>query len=195
MTTVYFIRHAEPNYNNHDDMSRELSAKGMKDRQLVTKFLADKGVCVVLSSPYIRAVDTVKDFADSRNLEVILENDFRERKVDSGWIEDFTAFSRAQWADFSYKLSDGECLGEVQKRNIEALERAVKEYENKVIVIGSHGTALSTIINWYDSSFGYSEFEQIKGMMPWVVRFDFMDKECVRIKSYNLFEGKATVFK
>lgn len=195
MTTVYFIRHAEPNYNNHDDMSRELSAKGIKDRQLVTKFLADKGVCVVLSSPYIRAVDTVKDFADSRNLEVILENDFRERKVDSGWIEDFTAFSRAQWADFSYKLSDGECLGEVQKRNIEALERVVKEYENKVIVIGSHGTALSTIINWYDSSFGYSEFEQIKGMMPWVVRFDFMDKECVRIKSYNLFEGKATVFK
>ena len=195
MTTVYFIRHAEPNYNNHDDMSRELSAKGIKDRQLVTKFLADKGVYVVLSSPYIRAVDTVKDFADSRNLEVILENDFRERKVDSGWIEDFTAFSRAQWADFSYKLSDGECLGEVQKRNIEALERVVKEYENKVIVIGSHGTALSTIINWYDSSFGYSEFEQIKGMMPWVVRFDFMDKECVRIKSYNLFEGKATVFK
>ena len=38
MTTVYFIRHAEPDYNNHDDMSRELSNKGLQDRKLVQGF-------------------------------------------------------------------------------------------------------------------------------------------------------------
>ena len=43
MTTVYFVRHAEPNYNNNDDSLRELSAKGLKDKKLVTAFLADKG--------------------------------------------------------------------------------------------------------------------------------------------------------
>ena len=37
MTTVYFIRHAEPNYNNHDDMSRDLSPKGLEDLKLVTE--------------------------------------------------------------------------------------------------------------------------------------------------------------
>lgn len=42
MTTVYFVRHAEPNYGNHDDMSRELSCKGLKDRELVTEFLMEK---------------------------------------------------------------------------------------------------------------------------------------------------------
>ena len=31
ITTVYFVRHAEPNYNNHDDRLRELSEKGMED--------------------------------------------------------------------------------------------------------------------------------------------------------------------
>lgn len=195
MTTVYFVRHAEPNYNNHNDMSRELSAKGMKDREHVTKFMADKGVDVVLSSPYKRAVDTIKEFADSKNLDIILENDFRERKVDSGWIEDFTAFSKAQWADFTYKLSDGECLNEVQKRNVEALKKVLDEYEGKTIVIGSHGTALSTIINFYDSSFGYAHFENIKSLMPWIVRFDFRDKECVSIQSYDIFEGKSFVLK
>ena len=44
MTIVYFVRHAEPNYKNHDDMSRELSDKGLIDRKLVTEFLADKGL-------------------------------------------------------------------------------------------------------------------------------------------------------
>ena len=30
MTKVFFVRHAEPNYDNHDDRSRELSPRGMK---------------------------------------------------------------------------------------------------------------------------------------------------------------------
>ena len=38
MTTVYFVRHAQPNYENHDDMLRELTAKGMEDRKLATRF-------------------------------------------------------------------------------------------------------------------------------------------------------------
>ena len=60
---------------------------------MVTKFLADKHIDVVLSSPYRRAVDTVKDFADSYGIEINIIYDFRERKIDSGWIEDFTLFS------------------------------------------------------------------------------------------------------
>lgn len=70
MTKVYFVRHAEPDYNNHEDALRELSPKGMEDRKLVTKFLMDKDIDVVLSSPYKRAVDTVRDFADSHNFKI-----------------------------------------------------------------------------------------------------------------------------
>ena len=61
-TTVYFVRHAEPNYENHDDISRELSDKGLRDRKRVTNFLADKKIDVVVSSPYKRAIDTVFGF-------------------------------------------------------------------------------------------------------------------------------------
>lgn len=89
MTTVYFVRHAEPNYENHNDMLRELSAKGMQDRKLVTEFLADKNVDVVLSSPFKRAIDTIADFAETKGLEISVIEDFRERKIDSVWIEDF----------------------------------------------------------------------------------------------------------
>lgn len=188
MTTIYFIRHAEPNYKNHDDLTRELSQKGMKDRELVTSFLSDKKVDLVFSSPFKRAIDTVKHFADSKGLEIQTIDDFRERKVDSGWIEDFNAFCKAQWADFDYKLSDGETLNEVQKRNIAALNNLLKEHPEKTMVVGSHGTALSTIINYYDKTFGYAEFQEIRGLMPWVVKFVFEGSDCVEIMQYNLFE-------
>ena len=188
LTTVYFVRHAQPNYENHDDILRELTAKGLEDRKLVTKFLTDKKVDVVLSSPFHRSIDTVRHFADSKGLEIGIIDDFRERRVDSVWIEDFNGFCKKQWEDFSYKLSDGECLAEVQERNISALNQVLKEYAGKTIVVGSHGTALSTIVNYYDNSFGHAEFEKIRGLMPWVVEFAFDGQKCVGIKQFYLFE-------
>lgn len=94
ITVVYFVRHAEPNYENHDDMTRELSAKGLKDRKLVTKFLMDKNIQIVLSSPYKRAVDTVREFAEKKEMNIDIIDGFRERKVDSLWIEDFNSFCK-----------------------------------------------------------------------------------------------------
>ena len=188
MTDIYFVRHAEPDYSNHNDMERPLTEKGLSDRRLVTEFLADKNINAVLSSPYKRAVDTVKQFADSRGLPVVTVEDFRERRVDSVWIEDIESFFVRQWGDFSYKLNDGEALGEVQQRNIAALQRALERYSGQNIVIGTHGTALSTIINYYDSGFGYEQFCEIKGLMPWIVRMEFNGTELSGIQKYNLFE-------
>jgi len=189
-TRVYFIRHAEPNYNNHDDMTRELSEKGLKDRVLVTEFLRDKQIDAVLSSPFKRAVDTVRDFAEKSGLEIKVVEDFRERRIDNCWIEDFYGFCKKQWEDFNYKLSDGESLEEVQTRNIAALKNVLKRYEGKNLVVGCHGTALSTIINYYDKSFGYAQFEEIRGLMPWVVQFSFEGDVCVEIRTYNVFENQ-----
>lgn len=187
MTNVYFVRHAQPNYSNHDDLTRELTEKGLADRRLVTEYLMERDIRAVFSSPFLRSVDTVKDFADRKGLTIERIDDFRERRIDSVWIEDFNAFARRQWSDFSYKLSDGECLGEVQERNIRALLTLVKAYKDQNIVIGSHGTALSTVINYFDPSFGYDAFEEIRGLMPWIVRFAFEDDRCTEIEKIDLF--------
>ena len=50
-------------------------------------------------------------------------------------------------------LVDGFRERKVQKRNIDALNQVLYIYNDKNIGIGSHGTALSTIINDFDSSF------------------------------------------
>lgn len=186
-TTIYFVRHATPNFNNHDDLTRELTPQGLEDRKLVTEFLWDKDIEVALSSPYKRAFDTIKEFTDARGLEIQIIDDFRERKVDNQWIKDMKSFCKRQWRDFDYKLPEGESLNEAQRRNIRALKQVLEIHHGKNVIIGSHGTALSTIINYFDNSFGYNEFEEIRNLMPWIVRFIFDGDKCVEIKKYNLF--------
>jgi len=190
MTIVYFIRHAESDISVKDGRIRPLTEKGLADCHLVTDYLEDKNINIVLSSPFKRAIDTVSDFAVKNNLEIQIIEDFRERKSDSGLNRhniNFLSFIEQQWNDFSYTLSDGECLDEVQKRNIKALEKVLIQYKGKNIAIGTHGTALSTIINYYDNTYGFNDFKAMVDIMPWIVKMSFDDNKCIKIDKINLF--------
>ena len=52
MTHLYYVRHAQPDYSVHDDLTRPLTEKSMRDCALVTDFLTDKSIDRVFSSPY-----------------------------------------------------------------------------------------------------------------------------------------------
>ncbi len=186
MTKVYFVRHAKPNFQIQEDLVRPLTEEGIRDSRKVTEYLIDKNITKIFSSPYKRSMDTVKDFAQSLNLNIEIIEDFRERKIDNVWIEDFEEFCQKQWKDFDYKLSEGESLREVQSRNIKALQSILKDHENQNIVIGTHGTALSTILNHYNDKFGYSEFQRIKNFMPFIVCVDFLGQEVIKVEEFNL---------
>lgn len=186
MTEVYFIRHAQPRYDEHDTVLRGLSEKGMEDRKQVTAYLAGQHIDAVFSSPYRRAYETVSHFAEKYGYEIQLVEDFRERKIDSVWIPDFTEFARKQWEDFDYKLSDGESLREVETRNIRALECLLAEYSGKRLVVGTHGTSLSTILHHYQENFGYEDFEAIRPVMPLIVRVQFHGTSFVSAEKIRL---------
>lgn len=182
MNRVYFVRHAQPDFSVHEDLIRPLTQEGIEASKKLTHFFLDKNVTKLYSSPYKRSIDTILDLSNQLGLDIILVEDFRERKISTCWIEDFNAFSQMQWADFEYKLEEGECLKEVQLRNISALHKILNENDGENIVIGTHGTALSTIINYYDKSFDYSKFEMIKDKMPWIVCLDFEGIELLEIE-------------
>ena len=50
MTTIYFIRHAEPNYNNHNDMESELPSKGLINREGVSYVSVASSTHIKISS-------------------------------------------------------------------------------------------------------------------------------------------------
>lgn len=184
MRKVYFVRHAKPDFSVHDDLTRPLIEEAFEDCKMVTRFLSDKGITKVYSSPYKRAIDTVKHFAESIDLEIEIIDDFRERKIDDVWIEDFNDFAKRQWEDFEYKLAEGECLSQVQKRNVKALMGILEDNPEGNLVVGSHGTALGTIINYFNKEFDYNHFERIKHIMPFIVGFTFEGKDIVNIEEF-----------
>ena len=49
----------------------------------------------------------------------------------------------------------------------------VKFLKDKNIVIGTHGTALSSILNYYDAAFDCDDFWRIVDWMPYIIELDF----------------------
>jgi 2,3-bisphosphoglycerate-dependent phosphoglycerate mutase len=132
-------------------------------------------------------VDTIRDFADRFGHEVTLVDDFRERKVSTAPVRDLLSFYHDQWMDFSHRLVGGECLSEVQDRNIRALKRLLAEHPGENMVVGSHGTALSLIVNYFDPAFDYDRFEEIRELMPWVVKLLFDGDTFLGFESIDVF--------
>jgi len=60
-------------------------------------------------------------------------------------------------------------------------------YKDKNIVIGTHGTALSTIINYYDNTYGFTDFMDMVNILPWVVRIYFNGNNCAGMEKIDLF--------
>jgi len=74
----------------------------------------------------------------------------------------------------------------VQERNITALKEILNENKGKNVVIGTHGTALSTILNYYNKTFGYEEFNRIKSIMPWIIVMEFKGEEFIEFKEIDI---------
>lgn len=178
MTTVYFIRHAQSDRFVHDDRTRPLTSEGMSDTRKITEVLENSGIQHIISSPYTRTIQTVTDLSEKLGLEIETDVDFRERNAGQWHGENFLEFIRNQWEDFSYHILDGECLADVQKRNISALKRWIDKYNGETIAIATHGTALSTIINYYYPDYNYESFIRILDYMPYVVKMEIDGDKC-----------------
>jgi 2,3-bisphosphoglycerate-dependent phosphoglycerate mutase len=188
MTQIYFVRHAEPVHGWVEDRSRPLTEEGMKDSKVVADFFREIKVDLFYSSPYKRSVDTISDSAKEKKLPIRTDERFRER-VNGIEVNNIEMIQK-RWTDFDYHEEDGESLTMVQSRNMEALREILRNHEGKSIVIGTHGTALSTILNFYEPDYDVNSFLRIIKYMPYIIRLDFDGESFIGKEELLILEKK-----
>lgn len=171
MTKVYFVRHAQPDHSWTEDKTRPLTTEGKKDVKSVLPVLKDKKIDAFYCSTYKRSYDTIAETAQYYGKEIITDSRLRERT--SGPNGNNQGMFQKRWEDHCYHEEQGESLEMVQKRNIEALTEILEDNQGKNIVIGTHGTALSTILNYYDPTYDCNSFLRIIDWMPYIIELDF----------------------
>ena len=175
MTTIYFIRHSEAlkynNVNNSDSLQLQnekwiLTENGENIAKEKSKLEELKNFDIVFSSNYVRAIGTAKYFTSDK---INIDERYGERKFGiNSWDELPTDFGERQFADFNYKIVNGESINEVIKREEEALNDILNNYKEKKILIVGHSTALAALFSkWckinYDGPYTYNDKEFFDG--------------------------------
>jgi len=177
MTHIYFVRHAQPEHNWEEDRSRSLTEEGQRDSMRVNEILKDTILDYAISSPYLRSRETIRECVENHGLN--LETDERLRERTKGHKGNNLDMFRKRWSDLEYYEEGGESLGMVQRRNMETIKELLHTHQNKSIIIGTHGTALSTILHYFDPTFNCDSFLRIIDYTPYIIRLDFEGSECV----------------
>lgn len=177
MTTVYFVRHAQPKHEWKEDRTRPLTEEGKKDSAIVLEFLKDKEIDMFYCSPYKRSIDTIEEAATFFGKKIITDERLRERE--KGPDGNNHGMFQKRWNDHEYHEDGGESISMVQKRNMEALNDILSDNPGKKIVVGTHGTALSSILNFYDADFECEDFLRIIDWMPYIIELDFEGNKLV----------------
>lgn len=170
--TIYLLRHAESAPGRHlPEPDWPLSPGGADQaRRLVTQ-LSGLGIARVCSSPFVRAVATVRPFCEARQLSIEIEPDLRERTLCAQRIEQFEAPLRRSWEDFDYTLPGGESSRTCQRRIVECIARLATSHAGTLLV-SSHGNALALFLNALDPSFAWEGWKAMHNPDLFKVDFD-----------------------
>ncbi|MGE7695217.1 histidine phosphatase family protein [Lysinibacillus sp. NPDC094177] len=157
-TTIYMIRHAESPFIIGQERTRKLSNQGEIDAKKVTAIMNEKKIDLVVSSPYIRAIQTIEGIVDSKNIEVKVFEELRERQLKGAYKlpeEEIQQAIKKSFEDIDFKLSGGESVRDVQNRAIPIINDLLNNYKTQTIIIGTHGNVMTIIMNYFNKEYGY----------------------------------------
>ncbi|MBH0159215.1 histidine phosphatase family protein [Fictibacillus sp. 26RED30] len=182
-TTVYMVRHGDsPKEGN--ERTRGLTEKGYEDARRVTELLRDKKIDVVVSSPYLRSILTVEQVALHTGKEVMVMEDLRERVFSSSGNrlddKELGPLLEKSFADFTFYFENGESNAACQKRAVLVLKELLRTYQDKNMVIGTHGAVMTLMMNYFNSSFDI-EF-LYSTTKPDIYRLEFNNENLVSVE-------------
>ncbi|HDR4437904.1 histidine phosphatase family protein [Bacillus thuringiensis serovar brasilensis] len=188
MTIIYFVRHAHSTYTK-EERERPLSEKGHLDAENVTHLLKDKHIDVVISSPYKRAIQTVQGIANTYHVSIEIEEDLRERLLSSEPVADFNDAIENVWEDWSFAYEGGESNDVAQRRAVICMQNILKKYEDKNIVIGTHGNIMVLLMNYFASKYDFQFWKTLHMPDVYKLTFDnnrFISAERIQSTDYQI---------
>ena len=161
MTTVYLIRHSVKFFNddineylgyknrNIKDLKTILSVEGEKRAEVLSHEKELQNIDVVYSSDMARTLATAKYLCFNQHLKVNIDKRFNERRVGRPNEEEYPDWFERQYYDKTFKTIGGESQEDVSRRFHRALNKILKENQNKRIAIFTHGYAISfSLLKW-----------------------------------------------
>jgi 2,3-bisphosphoglycerate-dependent phosphoglycerate mutase len=154
---IYLVRHGQATGQAAD---APLTAEGIAQAEALAEFLLEAQIGQIVSSPFARALTSIKPLAIRLKIEIKLDERLIEAALSTIDYSDWLDKLRGTFSDFERSFEGGESSRAATDRAIAALNDALLLDTDKVVVV-THGRLLTLILKHFDSKYGFAEWQNL----------------------------------
>jgi len=157
MTTFLLIRHCSATGQEPD---APLTTEGLTQANNLAVVLADYPITRILSSPYIRAVETILPYSKLKKIPIELDDRLKERVLSSTNLPDWLDKLDQTFIDSSLSFEGGESSFEATARIVEVINE-VEMREDDYCAVVTHGNLAALLLHSISADFGFKGWQSL----------------------------------
>jgi 2,3-bisphosphoglycerate-dependent phosphoglycerate mutase len=167
MQKIVLVRHAAA---AGQDADAPLTVEGQRQANALSDLLLPFQIQRVISSPFLRATESVGPFCKRAGLRVETDPRLVERVLSARNLPDWRDHLRRSFDDLDYRLEDGESSRTAQERGAAAVQAALASGQRCVVV--THGNLLALILKSLDATVGFDVWLRLSNPDAFVLDVD-----------------------
>ena len=167
MQKIVLVRHAAA---TGQDADAPLTSEGRLQANALAELLLPFQIQRVISSPFVRATESVGPFCKRAGLVVETDPRLVERVLSARNLPDWRDHLRRSFDDLDYRLEDGEASRTARDRGVSAVRAALGSGQRCVVV--THGNLLALILKSVDPTVGFDLWLRLSNPDAFVLHVD-----------------------
>jgi 2,3-bisphosphoglycerate-dependent phosphoglycerate mutase len=155
-TTIYLIRHCQTSGQEPDAV---LTAEGEKQAEKLADFLSDAPISRIVSSPFVRAVQSIKPLAHRLRLQIETDPRLQERVLSDSPLVHWRENLQQTFEQLDLRFPGGESSREAMQRASAAVQDILYRQPTGATAIVSHGNLSTLLLKHFDEAIGFSTWE------------------------------------
>ncbi|MEH1935409.1 MAG: histidine phosphatase family protein [Nostoc sp.] len=171
LKTLYIVRHCQA---VGQEPNAPLTLEGNLQAIALADLLFGFGIERVISSPFIRAYQSITPLAERLSLSIEIDNRLTERVLCATPLADWRERLADSFTNLDLCLDGGESSRGAMARGIAVIDEVLQQ-ETSTIAIVTHGNLMALILKHFDDRIGYAEWQKLSN--PDVYRVQFLNGE------------------
>ncbi|MFF1991243.1 histidine phosphatase family protein [Bacillus mycoides] len=159
MKKIIVIRHCSATGQKRD---AELTFAGKDQANTLATFLLENQLQIdhIISSPFVRAIDSIRHYALKANLSIEEDERLAERILSNVQMDDWMQKLESTFTNIDIAFSGGESTKQATDRAISLIQEVLK-LEHDTTLLVTHGNLLTLILKHFDHTIGFDEWKTL----------------------------------
>ena len=153
--TIYVIRHCKA---QGQEPNAPLTLEGVKQAEELSHALAEVYIEQIVSSPYIRAMQSVEPLAKRLVLDIKLDDRLIERVLCKDALSSWIEHLKRSFHDMDYFLEGGESSRQAMQRIVGVVDE-VQLGSAQTTLLVTHGNLMSLLLKHFNNDFGFFDWQ------------------------------------